>query len=123
MVAEDVVNKVLEYLKKHGQTNTFKLATELKIDRHKILNIVKKLEEKQAVEVRSGIVRFLKFPVKEKRVKKKIVKVKKAPSKSKKKIKHKKAALEIFQAENKRLKEKLSELQNAPPRIIRRTDR
>jgi len=77
MVAEDVDNKVLEYLKKRGQTNTFRLARELGIDRYRILNIVKKLEEKGAVEFRSGIV---KFPVKEKKVVKKL-KVKKAPLK------------------------------------------
>ena len=79
MVAEDVVNKVFEYLKKHGQTNTFRLATELGIDRHELLNIVKRLREKQAIEIRSGIARFLKFPRKEKKVvKKRLVKVKKA---------------------------------------------
>lgn len=77
MVAEDVDNKVLEYIKKQGQTNTFRLARELGIDRYRILNIIKKLEEKGAVEFRSGIV---KFPVKEKKVVKKL-KVKKAPLK------------------------------------------
>ena len=77
MVSEDDTTKIFEFLKKQGQTNTFRLARELGIDRYRILNIVKKLEEKGAVEFRSGIVKFLKFPVKEKKVVKKL-KVKKA---------------------------------------------
>src|SRR3990167_7316657 len=108
MVAEDVVNKILVYLKKHGQTNTFKLATELKIDRNKILSIIKGLENKEAIELKSGVAKFLKFPRKEKKVVKRI-EIKKALPKPKKEVKHKKTALEVTQAENKRLKEKLSE--------------
>lgn len=118
MVSEDAATKILVYLKKQGQTNTFKLATELCIDRNQILNIIKKLEGKQAVEVKSGIVYFLKFPRKEKKVVEKVIK--KIP-KPKKKVKHKKTVLETIQAENIRLKEKILELQNLPPKIIRRT--
>ena len=104
MVSEDAATKVLEYIKKHGQTNTFRLASELGVDRSRILNIVEKLEEKEAVEVRSGIVFFLKFPRKEKKAVKKV-------AKPKKKARRKSNALEDLKAENKRLKEKLLELE------------
>jgi len=126
MAAEDIVNKVLEYLKEEKQINTFRLATELGIERHKLLNILKKLEEKEAVEIKSGTVKFLKFPGQEKKAVEKAIK--KAPSEPKEKAKAKKATakrkpgvLETTQEENKRLKEKLLELQKAPPKIIRRT--
>lgn len=61
MVHEDNANKILIYLKRQGQTNTFKLATELGINRDQVLNIIKELEEKRAVKVYSGIVKFLRF--------------------------------------------------------------
>ena len=55
---------VLGYLKKKGQTNTFRLATDLGVDRHKLLDIIKKLEGKKLIEFRHGIVKFLKYPEK-----------------------------------------------------------
>ncbi len=69
MLNEDAQSKVLECLKKEGQANTFRLTSKLGIDRHKILNIIKKLEEKGAVEFKTGKVRFLKFPKEEKPIK------------------------------------------------------
>ena len=104
---------ILEYLKKQGQTNTFRLASELGIDRHKILKIIGKLEKKHLIEFKSGTV---KFPEKDKKAAK-IVAVKMAPSKQERKIVHKikKAThrniklkvIENLQAENKMFKEKL----------------
>ncbi|MEK6868754.1 MAG: hypothetical protein AABX74_00865 [Nanoarchaeota archaeon] len=73
MVTEDAYSKTLGYIKKHDHINTFRLARELGIDRNKILNIIKKLEEKQAVEVKSGTVKFLKFVAKEKTIKAKAI--------------------------------------------------
>jgi len=112
MISESAYNRILEYLKKQGQTNTFRLARELGIDRHKLLNIIRELEEKQAIEFKSGIVKFLRFPKEEKPIK-----VKKAHFEAKKKRIHKKKAIRRkinlnLQAENKRLKEKLLELED-----------
>ncbi len=120
MVIEDDYNRALEYIKKHNHINTFRLASELKIDRHKILNIIKKLEEKGAVEFKTGKVRFLKFPSKEKKAK---IEVKKALSATKiraksnelsaqrGKLREKIKLLGSLRYENKELKEKLSELE------------
>ena len=121
MVTEDAYNRVLEYLKNHDHINTFRLARELNIDRHKILNIIKKLEEKQAVEFKSGTVKFLKFLKREEKpikVKKTIStseretepKVKKAAQRSVK-FQEKLKALGSLQYENKKLTGKLSELE------------
>mgnify|MGYP001593304984 CR=1 FL=1 len=88
MVTEDAYSKTLGYIKKHDHINTFRLARELGIDRHKILNIIKKLEEKQAVEVKSGTVKFLKFVAKEKKLIEKPFKLKKTFPRPKKVVKH-----------------------------------
>ena len=134
---------VLGYLKKKGQTNTFRLATDLGVDRHKLLDIIKKLEGKKLIEFRHGIVKFLKFPEKIKKASKKfkkLVEAKKAISKPKKELrcKEKKAMAEkrlnvlgILRTENKEFKERflalektikeLQEKASAPPKIIRRT--
>lgn len=121
----DSHNRLLGYLKNQGPTNTFRLSRELDIERHKIVDIVKELKGKQAIEFEHGIVRFLKFP-EEKKLVKKPVEIKKVPSRPKKRIKRKVKAkktvqsgikppeeleiLENLQEENKRLKEKLSKL-------------
>lgn len=122
MVIEDDYNRVLEYIKKHNHINTFRLARELRIDRHKLLNIVEQLHEKQAVEFKSGKVRFLKFPSEEKKAK---VEVKKALSAIKiraksnelsaqrGKLREKTKLLGSLQYENKELKEKLSEFEES----------
>lgn len=115
MVIEDAYSKILECLKKEGQANTFRLTSKLGIDRHKILNIIKKLEEKQAVEFKSGTVKFLKFPEKDKKAAK-IVSVKIAPTAQKAKLSEKIKLLGSIQHENKELNEKLSELEGSVKR-------
>jgi len=110
------IGRILKHLKKQGQTNTFRLARDLGIDRHKILKIIEKLEKKYLIEFKSGTVKFLKFPEKDKKAAK-IVAVKMAHSKQERKIVHKikKAThrniklkvIENLQAENKMFKEKL----------------
>jgi len=110
------IGRILKHLKNQGQTNTFRLARELGVDRYKILKIIGKLEKKQLIEFKSGTVKFLKFPEKDKKAAK-IAAVEMAPSKQERKIVHKikKAAhrniklkvIENLQAENKMFKEKL----------------
>lgn len=65
MKEENTSNKVLEYLKKKGKANTFKIARELKIDRPKVLRIIKELVEKHKAEFVLGTVQLLNFPSKE----------------------------------------------------------
>lgn len=132
------IGRILKHLKNQGQTNTFRLARELDIDRHKILKIIEKLEKKQLIEFKSGTVKFLKFPERERKAKKPI-RIKKAyskPASVKHKIKRvmakrKLSILKNLQAENKAFKERflalektIKELQlkaSSPPKIIRRT--
>ena len=120
MAIEDAKSRVLEYLKNEGQANTFRLTSKLGIERHEILNIIKKLEEKQAVEFKSGTVKFLKFPSEERKAKT----VKQAPSATKiraedkesvqkAKLSEKTKLLGSLQYENKELNEKLSELEGS----------
>lgn len=120
-LTDNVYSKVLEYLKKEGQVNTFRLAREVGIERHKILNIIKKLEEKGALEFKTGKVKFLKFPSKEKKAK---IEVKKALSATKiraksnelsaqrGKLREKTKLLGSLQYENKKLKDEVSELES-----------
>ncbi|MDP2950847.1 MAG: helix-turn-helix domain-containing protein [bacterium] len=126
MVTEDH-NRILEYLKKQGPTNTFRLARGLGIDRHEVLKIIKTLQEKGIIELKSGIVSLLKFPAREIRITKP-VKVEKAPKKHKKRIKHitkkkpgvkrepklveeKSKLIEDVQDKYKKIEERLSELE------------
>src|SRR3989338_2044834 len=126
MPIEDVQRQVLEYLKKKGHTNTFRLARELSIDQHKLLNVIKELHEKQAIEIRYGNVSFLKFPSKEKKAKievKKVLSATKIRAKSnelsaqKSRFREKTKLLGSLQYENKELKEKLSELESGIKRL------
>jgi len=123
MPIEDVQRQVLEYLKKKGHTNTFRLARELGIDRHKLLNVIDKLREREAIELRHGNAIFLKFLSEERKAK---IEVKKAPSAPKiraksnelsaaqrGKLREKTKLLGSLQYENKKLKEKLSELEGS----------
>lgn len=131
-MADKEVYAILDYLKKYGRTNTFRLARQLRIERHKLLDVLKILKEKKAIEFKSGIVELVKFLPKEKKVAeekppevktlkvKKIPKIKVKPKKVKhrkrkpKEIKHKKREVlkisENLQEENKNLKEELSGL-------------
>lgn len=127
-MAENTSLKILEYIKEEGPTNTFRLARELNLNRHKVLKIIKDLEAKEALEFKSGLVKFLKFPVIEKKIKKPIeIKTIKKPKRI---AKRKSKVLENLQTENLKLKEKLSTLKvtikeleqkAAQPKIIRRT--
>lgn len=104
--------QILEYLKKEGPTNSFRLAHKLKTDRYKLLNIIQKLETKGALSIKGGVVQFLKFPREEKP---KPVKIKEPSPKPKKKAEFKARrkpgkpkVLEFLQIENKQLRERLA---------------
>lgn len=131
MTSEDVSNKILEYLKKEGHANTFKLARKLAIDRHEILTTLQDLQLKGAIEFRSGTATFLKssearkqekgikesakkapvLPIKETKVKK--VKIRKyTPKKtSSKKTPVFGIVLKALQEENDKLKKRLIKLE------------
>ena len=96
--------QVLRYLEKEGKTNTFRLASRLGIARYEILDIIKELEEKGAVEFKLGTVKFLKFPEKEKKIK-----VKKIKPKKKEKKKEQKPLSKPKEEEPKTIKRKLEE--------------
>lgn len=129
MVGEDI--EILEYLEKAGPTNTFRLSSVMGIDRTKLLSLLKKLEEKQAIRFEQGNAIFIKFvsgetpkptEVKEPSFQPR----RKAPRKS-----TKPKALPFLQTENTHLKGKLSELKetvkelekkaSARPKTITRT--
>ena len=138
MVSVDIINEILEYLKKEGPTNTFRLARDIGLERHKLLNLLEKLEKKGAIEFKHGLAIFLEFPAEEKP---KPAEIKESSPKPKKKVKPKKTkpkrkpakpqAWQFFQAENKQLKEKLLEVEetmkklekkaNAVPKTITKT--
>lgn len=48
--------KILEYLEKHGSTNTFKLSRVLKINRAKLINLIEGLTKKGLIEFKHGLV-------------------------------------------------------------------
>lgn len=108
MSIEDTHKRVLEHLKKISPTNTFRLARELKIDRHTLLTILEQLYKKQTVDLRSGNVKFLKFPSEDKAPSEQKAKSNESPAQSDEDTKF----LGSFQSENNRLKEKLSELES-----------
>lgn len=95
MVIEDTHKRVLEYLKKEGQANTFRLARVLGIDRHIIINIAKELEEKHVIEFKSGMARFLGFPEEEKSLPKQKTIAKPKRKKEVQKVRVKKKAKKI----------------------------
>ena len=59
--AGDLYADILSYLKNQKEANTFKLARELHMERCKLLNVIAELEEKGAVAVNHGTVKFLHF--------------------------------------------------------------
>ena len=107
--------EILEYLKKNGPANTFRLARTLSIDRGHLLDIIERLEAKGAVTVRSGMVQFLQF-LREERVisepKKEAPHAKLEPSNEKSKIREF-VQSENLKSENKLLKEKLLGLESS----------
>lgn len=56
MKLEAAHRRVLEYLNKHSQVNTFRLSRELKTDRIKLIKIVEELKDENLVEFKSNIV-------------------------------------------------------------------
>ncbi len=121
MVQKDSLRDILEYLKRSGSINTFKLARGLSLERNRLLNIIRRLAAEGLVEFKSGTVKFLQFP---KQAKVKLPKAKKSFPAMQKKIKktkrmHSKTPtpedesnlLKDIQAENEKLKQKLSGLE------------
>lgn len=137
MATEEVYQRVLEHLKKEGPLNTFRLATNLDIDRSKLLNFIEKLEKVGAVEVQCGLVRFLKFAVEEKRTESKVKESEqkaKAPKIIRRTIVQKVPVIKKVYVKSKKLEEQaeqiaklektIKELEKkarAPPKIITKT--
>ena len=136
MVNRNSGHSILEYLQKNGATNTFKLAHALGIKRDNLLGILKNLEEQRLVKIATGKVEFLSYPVsKEKSSRTKPLassakrkREKQKPKVSKKRIEKKpedskekletdklKKGLEEKNLEIRKLKNKIKELQEAPP--------
>lgn len=130
-MGEDIISEILEYLKKAGPTNTFRLASVMGVDRAKLLNLLKKLEERGVIGFERGNAIFIKFISGEKP---KSVEIKEVSLPSKSKVKRKPAkskALQSLQTENTQLQKKLLELKatvkelekkaTARPKTITRT--
>lgn len=139
-----VNSEILKYLKEEGPTNTFRLTRMMGLERNKLLTIIGKLEEKEAVKCERGNVIFLKFLSTEKPVKavapllslpeqqKNEQAAARTPAKRKlAKPPVKSKALLLLQAENKQLQQKvwrlgetvkeLEEKASAAPKTITRT--
>jgi len=71
MVNKNSGHSILEYLKKEGATNTFKLAHTLDIKRDKLLGIIKNLEEQRLIKIVTGKVEFLSYPASKEKKKQK----------------------------------------------------
>ena len=56
MSIEVTHNKILEYLKKHGSANTFRLSRHLGIDRIELIEIIDELATKGLAKFKSGVV-------------------------------------------------------------------
>lgn len=113
MALEDGVQAVLKYLREAGPTNTFRLARQLGVERGKVVCILRKLEEKEAVELKTGIAKFLKFPSEEKadRAEKALPKEKTRRITKRAAAKHKASATKKLHAENEMLRVRVSELE------------
>lgn len=57
----DMHSRVLRYLRNNGPANTFRLARLLGVDRHKLLDVLRDLEQQGCVELKHGIVIFIKI--------------------------------------------------------------
>ncbi len=111
MVDESITKKVLEYLKKEGSTNTFKMARTMSLERNQLLTLIGRLEKKEAVKYERGKVIFIKFPAVEKPVKvvSSLLKQKNIEKAATGKPAQPKALL-LLQAENKQLQRKVLQL-------------
>ncbi|MEK6869488.1 MAG: hypothetical protein AABX74_04615 [Nanoarchaeota archaeon] len=56
MAIEATHNKILEYLKKHGSANTFRLSKHLGIDRIELIRLIDELAKKGLAKFKSGVV-------------------------------------------------------------------
>ena len=122
MVGEDIIiSKLLEYLKRAGPTNTFRLASVIGMERDQLLGILKKLEEKQAVRFEYGNAVFIKFVSEEKSRPVEITKTSFAPKKRAKRKSQKSKALQLLQTENKQLQGKLLELKETVKELEKKT--
>ncbi len=116
MVGRGITTEVLEYLKKEGSTNTFKMARMMGLERNKLLTLIGRLEEKEAVKMERGKVIFLKFPAVQEPVLKKPAKTISSPPEQQKikKIAIRKLAkpneVLLLQTENKQLQRKVVQL-------------
>ena len=57
----DMHSRVLRYLRNNGSANTFRLVRLLGVDRHKLLDVLLDLEQQGCVELKHGIVIFIKI--------------------------------------------------------------
>ncbi len=108
MADEDVIRGILTYLEKNGPTNTFRLSSVMGIDRAKLLSLLKKLEEKQAIRFEHGNAVFIKSISKEKPAE--VQKTSLLPEKAVRRKPAKSKALQSLQTENTQLQLKLSKL-------------
>ena len=122
MVGEDVVHKILEYLKKKGPTNTFRLSSVMGMERDQLIKVLKRLEEKQAIRFEYGKALFLKFISEEKPkpIESKPTATAKVFSAPPKRAKRKSKALQFLQTENTQLQRKLSELKETVKELERK---
>jgi len=65
-VKDTQIDRLFNYLKKHDQANTFKIARELRIKRTEVLKCIKELEEKGKITFKSDIAIVVRAPQKEK---------------------------------------------------------
>lgn len=130
-MGEDVISKILDYLEKAGPTNTFRLSSVMSIDRAKLLSLLKKLEEKQAIRFEHGNVVFIKFVSGETPKPTEVKEPSFQPQKIAARKPAKPKALQLLQTENTQLQLKLSKLKetvkelekkaHARPKTITRT--
>ena len=133
MVGEDITYQILEYLKKKGPTNTFRLSSVMGMERDQLIKVLKRLEEKQAIKFECGKAIFLKFISEEKPkpIESKPIETAKIFSAPPPRAKRKSKALQLLQTENAQLQRKLLKLKesikelekkaSARPKTITRT--
>ncbi len=126
MAGEDITSEVLKYLKEEGPTNTFRLTRMMGLERNRLLTLIGKLEEKEAVKFERGNVIFLKFLPEGKAItkassepRKEATPIKLEPSSEKLKIKEF-LQTENLRSENKQLQRKVSQLGEAMKELERK---
>ncbi len=56
MKLETIHNEILEYLNRRGSVNTFRLSRDLKIERKKLINLIKELANEKLIKFKSGVI-------------------------------------------------------------------